>query len=249
MLNYMRAEGYKLLRRKYLYIFLGTMLALETALALMIVLPDFGNNHVTFANSIGILSTLMIMGIYFGLLMGDMVCSEQYKHNTLKNEVSFGLSRSRIYLGKLAVAVVAAVVLCVLIIGYYIGLCYVIMPHSPADGEALKNIVLRCINTLPLWLGSLGLCHMALMLINNSTMAAFGAIGLLTLLPPAFKLLAHFVHDGFWVAYSLMLTTHFGDTYTLPELTTPMAVTAIGLGWAVVTTAIGLALFRKKEIS
>lgn len=248
MLNYMRAEGYKVLRRKYPYIFLAVMLALETALALLIVLPDFGNNHVTFGSSIGIIGMLLAIGPYLTLMVSDMVCSDQYKYNTLKNEVSFGLSRSRIYLGKLAVQVILGVSLCVILLGYYIGLCYVLMPHSPADGEMLKDVLRMALQSLPLWLGSLGLGHLMLMLCNSSTAGSFTVAGILAILPQGFHLLGVFVHEGFRVAYSLMLTTHLGDMYTLPAFNTPWTILAIGLGWMAVTTMIGLFLFRKKEI-
>lgn len=250
MLNYMKAELYKLTRRKYPYITLAVMLALETALVLMIILPDMGNNHVTFANAIGMVTTLLPMGFYFTLFAADMVFSEQYKYNTLKNEVSFGLSRTRIYLGKLAVQCLTSLALCALMLGYYIALCYLVMPHSSADGETLAAVVRILLQMLPLWLGAQALTNMALFVCRNSTVASFGVVlGVFVALPEVIQLMSYFISDKFRLVYSLMLTVHPNNTFTLPALNTPLATTAIGVGWFVGSTLLGIALLRKKEIS
>ena len=123
MLNYIRAEVYKLARRKYTWIFLGVMLLLESLLVAAWTYTNFMGNHVDFYTGAIIVLSLLPMGFYAALLTSDIVFSEQYKHNTLKNEVSFGVPRGRIYLGKLLVQLGLSVVMCAVMIGYYLLLC------------------------------------------------------------------------------------------------------------------------------
>ena len=64
----------------------------------------------TFQNTAQMVALILSVGLYATLLTGDIVFSDQYKNNTLKNEVSYGVPRVRIYLGKLIVAILVAIV-------------------------------------------------------------------------------------------------------------------------------------------
>ena len=111
MRNYLAAECYKVFHRKYFYLSLLVVLALEG----LIVWGSWftwsnGNTGMDFYSAAITMVMLLSIGLYATILTGDMVFSEQYKYNTLKNEVAFGVPRWRIYLGKLTVATLVALV-------------------------------------------------------------------------------------------------------------------------------------------
>ena len=78
---------------------------------------------------------LLSVGLYAPLITTDLVFSEQYKIGTLKNEISYGIPRSRIYLGKLVLEIAVAVLACALAVGLYLALCVPTLPlEADPDG-------------------------------------------------------------------------------------------------------------------
>ena len=114
MVNSIRAEIYKLTRRSYSYILLLCCAAFALLVAgLMCYIkysaaPDV--ELVNFPLAINMLSMGMPIGLYLVAVGGDAVFSEQYKYNTLKNEVSYGLPRVRVYLSRLVVTLLLMLV-------------------------------------------------------------------------------------------------------------------------------------------
>ena len=105
MLNYVSAELYKLSRKKGLWLGLGLFLLLESAL----FLPDvlfFG----TVDNEIDAYYCFFVSALCVGLFVPPAFAVQVYDGQqtcgTLKNEIVFGIPRSRIYLGKLLAAAV-----------------------------------------------------------------------------------------------------------------------------------------------
>ena len=189
MRNYLAAECYKVFHRKYFYLSLLVVLALEG----LIVWGSWftwsnGNTGMDFYSAAITMVMLLSIGLYATILTGDMVFSEQYKYNTMKNEVAFGVPRWRIYLGKLTVATLVALVAAVVMTVFYIGGCWLLLPHNENDGMALQAIGYTLAGSLPLWLGAQGLVLACYFLVRNTTLAAFVAVALLGVLPPVLQL-------------------------------------------------------------
>ena len=93
MRNYLAAECYKTFRRKYFYIILAVCLGLEAVLLWGYWTTwKWGNSNVDFYSTAIMVPFMLSIGLYATIVTGDIVFSEQYKNNTLKNEVSYGLS-------------------------------------------------------------------------------------------------------------------------------------------------------------
>ena len=138
MRNYLAAECFKTFRRKYFYIILAVCLGLEAVLLWGYWTTwKWGNSNVDFYSTAIMVPFMLSIGLYATIVTGDIVFSEQYKNNTLKNEVSYGLSRGRIYLGKLLVstgiAVLAAVVIGIFYYYYNEG-----HPVSGSEGTLIR---------------------------------------------------------------------------------------------------------------
>ena len=117
MADYLSAELYKVVHRKYTWIALGLFLG---CVVLLTALWWATNSHGGFVPLSGALYTLVMLlsvGLYAPLITTDLVFSEQYKIGTLKNEISYGIPRSRIYLGKLVLEIAVAVLACALAVG------------------------------------------------------------------------------------------------------------------------------------
>lgn len=127
MLNYIKAELWKAFRHKGIYgltVFLGLCTALFTGL--MLAAEDF-------AQMASAATTTMLLGMLVAPLLTQTVDGGTL--STLKNEVSFGLSRSRIYLGKLLTGLALGLGLCLLLMGSYLAVGWVALPHSSQETD------------------------------------------------------------------------------------------------------------------
>lgn len=161
MRNYLRAEFYKVAHRKYTWITLGVLLGLETLLFLAYAAVHAGQprHSLGFSTAWTNLLPLLPLGFVFPLLTGDVVFADQHRNGTLKNELSYGLSRGLIYWGKLLAQTALSLLLCALMVGYYFAGCWLLLGHDPAADAQAMDLVGRCLLTaLPLWLGIQALC-------------------------------------------------------------------------------------------
>lgn len=255
MMNYIRAEFYKVFRRKYTWVTLAVVLALEALLVSGWVFTNAHGNHVDFYTGAVMLTQMLSFGFFASMITCDMVFAGQYKNSTLKNEVSFGLPRGRIYLGKLAVQTILSLLFCVVMLAFYLGLCYVTLYRDPAQDLLAMKIVGYCLLcSLPLWLGVQAVCCACMFLIKSELGSAVIAV-------MVFYVSAYVLDLGALLCGNTALGTALRTIYNyMPS--TLLAKSSevvgdwafcgqtwlIGMLWLVVFTAIGLMGFQKKEI-
>ncbi len=251
MLDYLNAEFYKVThRRVYLLGMLGFLFGGE-ALLLFLLRFASGNAQNTVEVAVGILMMALSVGICLALMVCDLVFSDQYKLNTLKNEMSYGLPRARVYFGKLLAAAVTAVVICLLVVAFYLALAWVLFPLEGEPAEILSALGKALVGSLPVWLGALGLGLMLLFITKGSTIATVIFVLIVGPLDSVLELLELFVPKLIetieairpWLLGNgldgLVMegTLDFGYTWTL------------GMAWLLVSTVIGFIAFQKREIN
>lgn len=254
MRNYLKAEFYKLSRRKYLWFTLMVVLFLESLLLLGFV--AFGASPIDFYDGATNLLALLALGMFAPLLTCDMVFTDQYKNGTLRNELSFGLSRAKIYWGKLLAQTALSLALCAVFLGYYLGGCWLLLGHDPVeDLLAIQTVQCALACVLPLWLGMQGLCCAMCFAFRSDLMGAVAAVGLV-----------YGLSVVLFIAGGMSGHTAFGDllrtiqTYLPDHLLTEVSGLSapdwelciktwlVGMVWFALSTAVGLAVFWKKEL-
>ena len=249
MVKYLRAECYKLTHRKvYLLGFFAFILG---GIAAFLLLCKYNAGEGATLNFFLInLPSLLMTGLFFVLLVSDMVFSDQYKFNTLKNEVSYGLPRLRIYLGKLIATAVAAVVFCLIIILFYTGVAAMLFPVEEGLTEVVQYVGKFLLLSLPLWLGGLGFNYMLLFVMKGSTAATVVYMLVMALAGTIIDIL-EMIQPKFWeileTVRDCLLTTPFDRMMVTPEAVGHAWL--VGMGWLVVATGIGAVVFRKREIN
>ncbi len=254
MTEYLRAEGYKLTHRfSYTFGFLGIVLGGEALMLLLLKYASGGADN-TFSDVVSVLPMMFSFGLYLAVAVCDMVFSDQYKQGTLKNEASYGLPRSRIYLGKLLAAALAAVAFCALILAFYVLLSRAMFPTGVGDDitspvSAAVYLGRTLSMAFPAWLGALGFFHMLLFVTRGSTSATVIFVAVLfadqildimrLFLPKLEKLVSLIQGCSLNVPFDLISQGNM-DLFR---------AWGVGMGWLAVSTVIGLVVFRKREIS
>ena len=249
MIDYLGAELYKLIhRRTYTFVFLAVVFA-GIALLFWLLKYAAGSAVNTFDSVVYVLIMLLPMGLYLTVAVCDMVFSDQYKINTLKNEVSYGITKLRLYLGKLSAAVLAAFAFCGIIVVFYLFIGRLLFQVETNEVVLLAELRDALIGAIPLWLGALGFFMALLFLTGSSTLAAVLFIVIMNA-GSVLELMSIFLpklRNGIAVVKSWLLPTLFNDM--LNGRTDLWFVWLVGLLWFAVPTVLGLILFRKREIS
>lgn len=258
MLNYIRAEIYKLLRRPYTYITLGVLLALEGLYASMFAFHNSHSMATPFGGAVVTLVEMGAIGFCVCLLTGDIVFAGQYKNSTLKNEVSFGLSRTRIYLGKLIAQTLLSIVYLAVMMGFFIGLCAVVLPMEPSAGfysaaDAMTIVGYFLAAGLPLWIGAQAVVCMCLFLVNGEMASSFLYVGIVFVLESILDV-AGLLIGGRVGELLLKVIQYFpvrmlnGAKAVVGDMGYLGLAWIVGAFWVAVCTAAGLYGFHRKEI-
>ena len=264
MFNYIRAEFYKLVRRKYTYIALGFFLLLEGLLVACYAFHNAHSNPTPFGGAIPIVVEMGAVGFCICLLTADIVFAGQYKNSTLKNEVSFGLSRTRIYLGKLIAQTLLSILYLVAMMGFFLGACAIVLPIDPplAPGEPLyytlaENALIIVgwflAAGLPLWIAGQAAACTCQFLINGDMAASFVYVGIVFVLEPILQIAGALTGGRvgdvlFKICAYLPGPLLDSAKSTVGDWSYMGQTWIVGLFWLTVCTAVGLYGFNRKEI-
>lgn len=269
MVNSIQAEIYKLTRRPYFYVLnlccAAFALLVIGCLAYIKYTAPANQDAVNFPFSMNILLLGMPVGLYLVAVGGDAVFSEQYKYNTLKNEVSYGLTRVQVYLSRLVVTLLLMIVVFVVTIGVYL-LASLVLLGIPSDEMAMMSFGMNAAQSVqmmlqmlgyyilasfPLWLGALSLAIACYFLIRGSNMAGIAFLALMVGVPAILNNLGKYVHPMFHSLYHLTLDYMGGLVVSAERMDWALMGRCwiIGLAWAVISTAVGLFFFSRREIN
>ena len=230
MRAYLTAEWGKAVARPYYRIYLAVMAALAAALALIWWWTGReGMFQGSFGECLSLLIPFFSAGIYLAVIVADAVFSDQYKAGTLKNEVSYGIPRWRIYLGKL------------------------LIPAGPEDWQAVQTFLFRLLAAVPLWLGALALTMAVMFNIAHTIPMMVIVLTILMGLGPTLRgmmgLGTGWLSALAEVLYRLTLTAPMDlGAVSLWDPAYLLWCWGVGLLWSAGSTAVGLALFARRDI-
>lgn len=256
MLNYISAELWRMTRRWQSRLGWGIYLVL---VALMALLSGFES----LAQAMEAFRDLLLVGLYLVFPLAAMVDEDIWKSGVLRNEVSWGRPRSQIYLGKLLAALIAGLVLLTLTLLVFLGVALVLTGGrpDPALGAAWTQLWRELSISLPRYVGALALAHVLLFSLRPSGLGAalyYVYITFVELILGAMSLqnigslgdALNVVSDAVW---ALLLTRPY-LTYGNAGVPLPLPLPGIaeswvtGGVWLVVTGAVGMAVFSRREV-
>ena len=250
MLNYLSAELYRISRRRQYLALCGGVLSLVLLAAIL-----WGDGDRT--QALEFLEDFLVVGLYLCFPLSALTVGDLWRGGTLGNELAQGLPRRRIYLGKLLASLLAGVALLLLVLGVYLFTTLLLTDWGGGEEPAWAELGRAVLSALPRYIGALSLAHALTFTLRTSGMAPviyylYISVGELFLsavrvsgVTPVgewLNALAEAVRPG-------LITGGFFTYNTVPEIATGLLQSwLVGFGWLAVTTAVGLAVFARREI-
>lgn len=255
MRNYIRSERYRILHGKGIYVFTGVLAGL--AVLINLTLSVFSGDGFPYAITrfpISFLLSGLTVLLMAGMAAADVLFGDEYKNGTLKNVVSYGISRTEFFIGKCLVTAVMALVSMVIVLACFIGSAYLLLEHTDPQLTitTLKGILIN----LPAAFAAL-ILGVALLCICKKELYAVGCwftvywvipyiLFLLGFRFPIFRKIAGWCP---WIYLSGEAEATFSHYSALWETPQGMAKCLIaGFVGILIFFVTGVAAFRKREI-
>lgn len=257
MSSYIMSEFYRVLRKKSSYFFIGvcTLLLISSNVLLAIVKQtDSSFPYATTDFSFSMAYTGFQTVFLLCIAVASMIFANENSEHTMKNSISYGISRGTIYFGKLIVEVLYSVVALVIILGIYVASAYLLLENSGAQPfETLLKVSFLCI---PLFLFALGATNCFVFIMENTGAAVSAVVSLVLVVPLVSNLLGMkfelFQKLSKVLPWNMISNINFKEHY---KLILPWEGNAgyynywiIGIVEMILVTVIGYIIFRKKEI-
>jgi MFS family permease len=129
-----RADLYKVFRRPLFYILLASMAVLAFLVNFCIL--KLSTTHLVYNSWTAVMLYFLSWPALLMPLMIDLVGAEKYKENTLKNDVSYGVSRTKLYLSQMTVSIVLGLIVGGVALGTYCGSSLLMLQQDAAFTSA-----------------------------------------------------------------------------------------------------------------
>ncbi|BCN30219.1 ABC transporter permease subunit [Anaeromicropila herbilytica] len=256
MLNYVKSEFYRIFRERSIWVLSAVFSALVIAACIVLFLTNKATPNFPYANTRYLLSTIasmMVIPFFMLSTIPQTVVGEEIREKTLKNSVSFGVSRSTIYFGKWFVNVVGLLIVGVITVSISMMGSYLFLEDSGITFTT--DFIMALIGMFPLLLAGLTTYHF-LYFWSPNTNYVFLCYGGVYLLP---FLIGYFLGGKFetirWLFYHcvvyLMSNSYLkGRHVYMAGNTTNGMITCylVGIGLTVIFLIIGYVHFKRNEI-
>lgn len=257
MLNYLKSELYRILHKKssYLFIAICSLLLLSSNVILALVNQTEGN--FPYASTKFALSNFMTSQVMVYILcvtVASLIFGGEYVNRTMKNSISFGLSRETIYFGKLIAAIAYAIIAFAIIYGVHTGSAYLLLENS--GPEYLKMSLQTIAAVLPFFLFALAATNCFFFMFESNGLAIGSVLGLMIGLPIVSNYLGmkfeFFANLSGILPLNLMnrIDYDFSNALILlPFESNPyLKFWLAGMIQMIIMIILGVTVFRKKEL-
>ena len=251
MRNYIKAEFYRNFNRMYFWNFTLITSAVVLLFIILMRTSNFGNLPMLLEIGIAMLG----VPVFLVLMTIDIVSGEEIKHLTLKNSVSFGISRSKIVLSKIIVTVILSFIAAIIILAVFLGSGVILFGTEGVTSVMIKDFTLRLLSAIPLWIGAISVGTFLAFFISNYTLCSFLYAGLFAAAGSIIKLLAKLISDKLMYIHNILITTRLNSLSNIYKQAiqpitndTIIFAVAVGVAYTVVFTILSILYFNKKEV-
>ena len=231
MLNYIRSELYRIMRRPGIYVTTAILCAVAIALNCFLAFFDWeaygANNAFTGTSYAGFLSTSQFFMI-MGAVIPGILYTNARKYGDLKNTVAFGTSRVEIFFGKCIVSILLSTLVLAVLLAFWIGSAELLLAHS--DFLSVKDMLMMVLALYLIACANVITIVLFMELIERDILAALAWAAIWCILPTIlntlgmrFDLLAEIAN---WMPYEFL-------QQSITETTTIASGEALAGTWSV----------------
>ncbi len=257
MSSYLKSEFYRVIHSSWTYAFVAIcsflLLSSNVLLATMNSIDSnflYGNTKFAYGNVYTSLGIVLILCI----AVSNMVFGNEIGNHTLKNTISYGISRKSIFLGKLIVQVIYAAISLIIILTIY-SISTELLLDSSGSAEFIR-MLRACAAAFPLLVAGLTItnCFVFNMKSSGSVITAFiimaavpFVVNILAMKFELFQTLAKYIplnilNDGFFDEQTHTVKLYWDTTSGF------ITCWIVGIVWTLAFIIIGYSAFSKKEI-
>lgn len=243
MMKIINADLYKSFHRMYLYILMGSLAG--AAILLNVLLASL---KIPLEGSFQLTVNFLIMPMLFLSMFADIITAEENKEHTLKNTVSFGISRTQLYLGKVASTIlVMAAVATVTLFAYLVSAFLLLQPQKNHLDALLTDYALRIGAVFLLYIAAIIFATLLATMFKRNALFTFAYLGGLFIPVYLCKLLK--LANPVFGKIGIYLLANQANTIGAVAQSQLMTTVWIALAHITVFTAFDLVLFRRQEIN
>jgi ABC-2 type transport system permease protein len=258
MYSYVKSEIYRIIRYRatYLFIVICSLLLLSSNIVLAAVKHadksfPWATTYFSFSNVYSNMAMVYVLCI----MVAIMIFGNEHSNHTLKNSVSYGISRGTLFFGKYLVEILYSVFAFVIIIGVHVISGYLLLENSGIDD--FNTLIRTCIASFPLLMVGLAVTNCFAFINDGSNGAISAACGIIIVLPLITNLLGMkfdvFAEFGKVLPWNILNSIEFGpvkDTLRMYWDTSAGLRNCyiIGLIQIIIFSFIGYVVFNKKEV-
>lgn len=184
MISYIKSEFFRVFRNKWTYLFI--LICSGLLVSANVVLAAVNSSEVNFPYAATKFSISMLysdFSILFLLCIAitSFIFGNEYNNHTLKNSVSYGISRRNIFFGKFVVEVIYSILAFIIIGAIDIGSAYLLLENSGVDHVLLLLKV--CAAALPLFLFAIAVTNSILFTVESTGASNAASVGVLLAFP------------------------------------------------------------------
>ena len=243
MLKLIKADLYKSFHRMYLYIFTCVMCAFAILYNVIVA-----SANAPLEAAFGSVVIFLAFPLFLVVMFVDIVTAEENKEHTMKNTISFGISRSKLFIAKnISTVLVAAAVAAVTLAVFFGSGFLLLVPGKGYTPAFMSDLLLRISIALLLYVAAITLGTLLAIVIKRNAMFTFAYFGILVVPSLLLKLLS-LVNPIFGNARNALL---YSQAQILAQATPAEMLMAVWIALAhiVVFVVLGLILFNRQEIN
>jgi len=256
MLNYIKSELYRIRTSKgtyVMFILFSVLVVLYNVMVYGFKIADSTFPYGTTKFSLGTLSGSIQMLLIICLVIASVVFAGEFKNNTIKNVISFGISKTQMYVGKYIVTLLFAFLLMPVVAFMYALSAYLLLDNS--GSQYLIVFIKAIVINIPIYISCITL-GMALFFAVQNEVTGYWIWGTIIVIVPMVLALIGLKVDlladiAKWLPWNLVAAGSMTDNgYVYEWATFSGAVKSIisGVGFSIVFFVIGITTFRKTEI-
>ena len=245
MINYIKADIYRSLNKVSYWVYTAIFAAISVAFTIVLYsihreIPSINLNSVSIA-----IPYVFISPVYIIIFFIEVVTEDEERNGTLKNVVSYGVSRNTVVISKVISTVILSIISALIILGIF---SISILILFVGEKYVLIEFIKRCLLASVLWAGAISFGTFLYLIINGSMSAVIYIFSFL-MAKNIIAFLTILVSDKLKYLNEILISNKLKIIASEPlTMNNVGPALLVGIMYIVVFTGLGMIYLKNKEI-